>query len=1085
MRFILSFVLLLFVSTLADADTRLLRFPDLHGDQVVFSYAGDLWIADIRGGAARQLTSHPGQELFAKFSPDGKHIAFTGQYDGGEQVYVIPTSGGEPLRLTWYPSEGPLPARWGYDHQVYGWTPDGAAVLFRSVREGFGLTDSRLYTVKLEGGLPEALPMVISGAGALSPDGKRAVFSPLFRDFRTWKRYQGGWAQDLYLFELDGSGSQNITNHIRTDRDPMWMGNNIYFVSDRDDYLNIYRYDIDSGDTHQLTRHQGLDVRWASDDGSHRIVYELDGALRILDVGNGADTPIDVTVPADSGINLGELVKVADHIEGFDLSPNGKRVLVAARGEVFSVPVEHGVARNLTASTGAHEREIAWSPKGDKVAWISDASGEEELVIRDHLGQSAPVQLTRKSDLRLYHPVWAPDGSMLAYGDAEARIWVIDQNGKNKRLVGDDGGFAQHDYSWSPDARWLAYSIEDTNGYRSLHIWDSESGTSRRITGELFSQYNPVFSASGEQLYFLSDRMFTPQLGMIEWNYVANRNTGVYALMLTADATNPFAPRNTEGLAEKDKDDEKDKKDADETVTVRIDFNGLAERVARAPVEFDNYSSLSAHTDHLLMVRSGAFFYGRDSYAKPTLIAYSFEDRETFEIASDVDGYAAAADSDYVVVSQSDKLNRFEIKEGEQEAKKVAVDDLSAERIRSVEYEQIFDEVWRRFRDHFYVRNMHGYDWEALRERYRPLVAHVAHRADLNYLIGEMIAELSVGHAYIAGGDMGAPERSADALLGATFELDRDAGLYRIDLIYPGQNEEDKYRSPLTEPGIKVSEGNYVFAINGRPLAADINPYSLLKGAGGKLIELTVADDASGKNRRTVIVKPISSENDLIYLQWVQHNRDYVTQQTGGKIGYLHVPDMGPSGIYEFIKWYYGQIRKQGMIIDVRGNGGGNVSQMLINRLDRGHVFMGYARGVDNVSTYPSTVFTGPLVALLNEDSASDGDIFPAAFKALELGPLIGKRSWGGVIGITGLGALIDGGTVYVPQFGHASAVGEWAIEGEGVSPDIEVDNPPEAVLRGEDPQLDRAIQEALQRLPAQPGILPPRPADPVKTPGS
>jgi len=1085
MRFILSFVLLLFVSTLADADTRLLRFPDLHGDQVVFSYAGDLWIADIRGGAARQLTSHPGQELFAKFSPDGKHIAFTGQYDGGEQVYVIPTSGGEPLRLTWYPSEGPLPARWGYDHQVYGWTPDGAAVLFRSVREGFGLTDSRLYTVKLEGGLPEALPMVISGAGALSPDGKRAVFSPLFRDFRTWKRYQGGWAQDLYLFELDGSGSQNITNHIRTDRDPMWMGNNIYFVSDRDDYLNIYRYDIDSGDTHQLTRHQGLDVRWASDDGSHRIVYELDGALRILDVSNGADTPIDVTVPADSGINLGELVKVADHIEGFDLSPNGKRVLVAARGEVFSVPVEHGVARNLTASTGAHEREIAWSPKGDKVAWISDASGEEELVIRDHLGQSAPVQLTRKSDLRLYHPVWAPDGSMLAYGDAEARIWVIDQNGKNKRLVGDDGGFAQHDYSWSPDARWLAYSIEDTNGYRSLHIWDSESGTSRRITGELFSQYNPVFSASGEQLYFLSDRMFTPQLGMIEWNYVANRNTGVYALMLTADATNPFAPRNTEGLAEKDKDDEKDKKDADETVTVRIDFNGLAERVARAPVEFDNYSSLSAHTDHLLMVRSGAFFYGRDSYAKPTLIAYSFEDRETFEIASDVDGYAAAADSDYVVVSQSDKLNRFEIKEGEQEAKKVAVDDLSAERIRSVEYEQIFDEVWRRFRDHFYVRNMHGYDWEALRERYRPLVAHVAHRADLNYLIGEMIAELSVGHAYIAGGDMGAPERSADALLGATFELDRDAGLYRIDLIYPGQNEEDKYRSPLTEPGIKVSEGNYVFAINGRPLAADINPYSLLKGAGGKLIELTVADDASGKNRRTVIVKPISSENDLIYLQWVQHNRDYVTQQTGGKIGYLHVPDMGPSGIYEFIKWYYGQIRKQGMIIDVRGNGGGNVSQMLINRLDRGHVFMGYARGVDNVSTYPSTVFTGPLVALLNEDSASDGDIFPAAFKALELGPLIGKRSWGGVIGITGLGALIDGGTVYVPQFGHASAVGEWAIEGEGVSPDIEVDNPPEAVLRGEDPQLDRAIQEALQRLPAQPGILPPRPADPVKTPGS
>lgn len=1088
MRSFFSFILLLLVSSVANAETKLLRFPDLHAEQVVFSYAGDLWIAHTGGGSARQLTSHPGQELFAKFSPDGQHIAFTGQYDGGEQVYVIPVSGGEPVRLTWYPSEGPLPARWGYDHQVYGWTPDGSAVLFRSVREGFGLTDSRLFTVKLKGGLPQALPMVISGAGALSPDGKRAVFSPLFRDFRTWKRYQGGWAQDLYLFELDGSGSQNITNHVRTDRDPMWMGNNIYFVSDRDDYLNIYRYDIDGGETSQLTQHQGRDVRWASDDGSHRVVYELDGTLRILDVRDGADAPIDVSVPADSGLNLAELVKVADQMEDFDLSPNGERVLVAARGEVFSVPVEHGVARNLTASSGAHEREIAWSPKGDRVAWISDASGEEELYVRNPLGQSAAVQVTRGSETRLYEPVWSPDGSKLVYGDSEARIHVIDQDGKNRRLVGDDGGFPAHDYSWSPDSRWLAYSMADANGYRSLHIWDSESATSRRITDEMFNEYNPVFSASGEQLFFLADRMFTPQIGMIEWNYVANRNTGVYALMLTTDASNPFAPQNTEGITEEDEDEDddgkKEKKD-DAGVKVQINFEGLADRVARVPVDFDNYFGLSARKEHLLMVRSGAFFYGRESYAKPTLIAYSFEDRKTFDIASDIDGYATAADSDHVLVSQANKLNRFDIKKDEQEAKNVALGGLSAERVRSVEYLQIFDEVWRRFRDHFYVRNMHGYDWDALREQYRPLVAHVAHRADLNYVIGEMIAELSVGHAYIAGGDIGAPERSADALLGATFELDSKAGLYRIDTIYAGQNEEDKYRSPLTGPGIGVSEGNYVLAINGRSLTAATNPYSLLKGAGGKLMELTVADDANGRNRRTVIIDPISSENDLIYLQQVQRNHDYVTQQTGGKIGYLHVPDMGPSGIYEFIKWYYGQIRKQGMIIDVRGNGGGNVSQMLINRLDRSHVFMDYNRGMDHVGTYPGAVFTGPLVALLNEDSASDGDIFPAAFQALELGPLIGKRSWGGVIGITDLGSLIDGGSVYVPQFGNASAAGEWSIEGEGVSPDIEVENPPEAVLKGKDPQLDRAIQEALRRLATQPGLLPPRPADPVKTPGS
>jgi tricorn protease len=1084
MRLTGLFVLLaLFASTTA-ADTRLLRFPDIHGDKVVFSYAGDIWTASTTGGDARRLTSHPGQELFARFSPDGQHIAFTGQYDGGEQVYVIPVNGGEPTRLTWYPSEGPLPARWGYDHQVYGWTPDGSAVLFRSVREGFGLTDSRLYTVKRTGGLPEALPMAISGAGALSPDGTRAVFSPLFRDFRTWKRYEGGWAQDLYIFELDGSGSENITNHVRTDRDPMWMGDSIYFVSDRDDYLNVYQYDTGSGQTRQLTQHSGQDVRWASDDGSHRVVYELDGALHILDVRTGANQQLEISVPADTGLELGEWVKVAKQLEGFDISPNGERVLVAARGEVFSVPVEHGVPRNLSGSAGAHEREVAWSPKGDRVAWISDASGEEELYVRDHLGQSDAVRVTRGSATRLYAPQWSPDGSKIAFGDSEARIYVVGSDGSNKRLVDDDSGYHQHDFSWSPDSRWLAYSMEDANGYRSLHIWDSESNRSRRVSSEMFSEYNPVFSAGGEQLFFLSDRMFSPQIGSIEWNYVANRTTGVYAMMLTGDADNPFAPRNQEGLA-KDEEKANGEDEGSESVTVEIEFAGLTDRVARAPVDFDNYSGLSAHGGHLLMVRSGAFFYGRDSYLKPELMAYSIEKRDSFVIAKDIGGYVAAADSDHVVVSQSGALNRFDIAQGEQTAKKADIESLATQRVRATEYAQIFDEVWRRYRDHFYVKNMHGYDWEALRERYRPLLRHVAHRADLNYLIGEMIAELNVGHAYIAGGDIAATQRSSDALLGAKFELDSDAGLYRIGAVYAGQNEEDKYRSPLTEPGVDAGTGDYVLAINGRKLEAGTNPYSLLKGAGGKLLELVLADDARGQNQRTVIVNPVTTENNLIYLQRVQKNRDYVSAQSGGKIGYLHVPDMGSSGIYEFVKWYYGQVRKQAMIIDVRGNGGGNVSQMLINRLSRDLVYLDFNRGVDRTGTYPDYVFTGPMVGLLNEDSASDGDLFPGAFKALGLGPLIGKRSWGGVVGITNLGSLIDGGSVFVPQFGNASAGGEWTIEGTGVSPDIEVENPPEAVLRGEDPQLDRAISEAMQRLQAQPGTLPPRPADPVKTPGS
>ena len=1084
MRATVIATLLSLLASTAAAETRLLRFPDLYGDTVVFTYAGDLWLANTDGTNVRRLTSHPGQELFGRFSPDGQHIAFTGQYDGGEQVYVVPVTGGEPTRLTWYPSEGPLPARWGYDHQVYGWTPDGEAVLFRSVREGFGLTDSRLYTAKSSGGLPEALPMVVSGAGALSPEGDRVLFSPLFRDFRTWKRYQGGWAQDLYIFELDGSGSRNITNHIRTDRDPMWMEDGIFFVSDRDDYLNIYAYDLENEQTRQLTHHEGLDVRWASDDGSHRIVYELDGTLHILDVRNGGDRQVAISVPADTGFELGEQVKVAEHLESFDVSPNGERILVAARGEIFSVPVEHGVSRNLTNSAAAHEREVAWSAKGDRVAWISDASGEEEIYVGDHLRQSAATRVTSDSATRLYSPLFSPDGKRIAYGDAEARIFVVDSDGRNKQQVADDPGFPQHDFSWSPDSRWLTYSTENPNGYRSLYIWDSKSGESQRVTNEMFSAYNPVFAPGGGQLYFLSDRMFAPQIDLLEWNYANNRSTGVYALMLTSKAENPFAPRNMEGLPEDKDEGKEDKKEKPDAAKVDIEFDDLATRVARAPIDFDNFGGLSAADEHLLFVANPAFFYGRDIEPGPELRAYSLEDREVFTIANKVDGYALAKSANQVVVAQENALSRFDIKKDEQEAKKADLDSLTARRVRSVEYAQIFDEVWRRYRDHFYVKNMHGYDWAALRDRYRPLLEYVAHRADLNYLIGEMIAELSVGHAYIAGGDIASTERSSDALLGATFELDNSAGMYRIGATYAGQNEEDKYRSPLTEPGVDAGVGDYVLAINGRALTADINPYSLLKGQGGRLLELTLADDARGKNRRTVLINPIASENDLLYLKWVDRNREYVTAQTDGKIGYLHIPDMGASGIYEFTKWFYGQIRKQGMIIDVRGNGGGNVSQMVINRLARSLIFMGYDRGIDNLSTYPNIVFTGPMVTLLNEDSASDGDIFPGAFKALELGPLIGKRSWGGIIGITNLGPLMDGGTVYVPQFATASASGEWAIEGVGVNPDIEVENPPEAVLRGEDAQLDRAIQEVMQRLQTQPGTLPPKPADPVKTPG-
>jgi tricorn protease len=1086
MRSLLALAVLAMMSGTAFAQTRLLRFPDIYGDQILFTYGGDLWLAPVSGGSARRLTSNPGLELFAKFSPDGRTIAFTGQYGGDEQVYVIPVEGGEPRELTFYPAEGPLAARWGYDNQVYGWSPDGGAILFRSLRDGFALNGSRLYSVPAAGGLPSALPMPRAGAGAFSPDGRRIVYSPLFRDFRTWKRYQGGWAQDLYILNLDGSGSENITNDVRTDRDPMWIRDKIYFVSDRDDYLNLYVYDPASRATRELTHYRGVDVRWASDDGDHRIVYELGGVLHVFDIATEADTAVQISVRDDTGRTRAATISVADRIEDFDVSPKGERLAIAARGDVFSMPVEHGVTRNLTATPGAHEREVAWSVAGDRVAYISDASGEEELYVRDSLGRDAAVALTEGSHTRYYHPLWAPDGKRIALGDAEARIFVVDVDRRRITQVADDPGYPAHDYSWSPDSRWLAYSMQDPNGLRSLYIWEARSGTSRRVTGELFNEYSPRFSPDGADLYFLSDRMFAPQIGSVEWNYVTDRETGIYALALASDGANPYAPRNDEAEprdAAPKKDAGADEEKPEQAPEVRIDFDGLGDRVIRVPVDDDNLSGLAITKTHVLYVRGAPYYYGRDADLKTELEAFSIKDRETFALVTDIDEYALTADGAHVVVRKDNDFKRYEVKKGEQEPDAVSLAELKTQRVPALEWAEIFDEVWRRFRDYFYVPNMHGYDWEALRSEYRPLVDYVADRSDLNYVLGDMVAELSVGHAYIVGGDMGLPPRPDTGLLGARLALDAQSGRYRFTEIFAGEAAEPKYRSPLAEVGVDVEVGDYLLAVNGRPLAAPTNPYELLVGAGGGLVELLVADTAAGANSRSIVMEPLADENKLLYLKWVLANRARVDAATGGRVGYLHLPDMGADGIYEFIKWYYGQIRKQGLIIDVRGNGGGNVSQMVINRLDRKLIFLEYARGVDDTETYPNVVFTGPMAAILDEDSASDGDIFPAAFKARGLGPLIGKRSWGGVVGITDHGPLLDGGTVYVPQFGHADANGQWAIEGHGVDPDIEVDNPPEAVMRGEDPQLSRAIEEVLRRLETNPGTLPPRPPAPVKTP--
>ena len=1077
-------------SPAASAATRLLRFPDICGDRVVFTYAGDLWTASVQGGTATRLTAGPGLEQAARFSPDCSRIAFTAEYGGDDQVHVVPAAGGEPVQLTFYPAMGPLPQRWGFDNQVQGWTPDGQSVLFRSWRESINESNPRLFTVDADGGTPTALPMPTAGSGRYSPDGTKIVYSPKYRDFRTWNRYVGGWAQDLYIYDFAAKSATNITNDPNTDRDAVWIGDAVYFVADRDAHLNLYRYDTAGGKTTQLTHYDGADARWASGDSSGRLVYEVDGVLHVYDTRAGKDQPLEITVPSDLVLARPSERAVGEDIEDFALSANGKRALFTARGEVFSVPLQHGITLDLTHTPGAHEREAAWSRDGRRVAYVSDESGEEAIWTRAADGTDAR-QLTRETMGRLYAPRWSPDGARIAFVDSESRLHIVAASGGPAPVVADDPGISNRDYAWSPGGRYLAYSLTDADTLQpGLFVHDLTAGKSQRLGDPRFNAFQPAFSPDGKYLYFLGDREWAPQLSNIEWNFAANRDTGVFAIALRPGLDNPFAPRNDSASDEEDaskdkgsKDKEGDKPKSPADIDDRIDFNGIGERVARAPIEPDNLRWLAVTGKAILTVASDAPYYGRDGGFEAKLKSWSFKERKSKDVFEGVDDIALAADGDTVLVRKGKGYKHIDLNDDKPDAKEVKTDALFALVDPKAEYAEVFREVWRRYRDHFYVTNMHGYDWQALRQKYEPMLAWVGDRSDLNYLLGQMVGELNVGHAYVGGGDLGLPDKPHVGLLGATFALDEASGRYRIDRILPGQNSEERYRSPLTELGVGVKEGDYVLAINGRPLTATENPYRLLRIAPGQLVQLTVSGTPAGEGARTVLVKPIDSEQPLHYYAWTQHNREYVAKASDGAIGYLHIPDMGADGIREFIKWYYPQLRKQGLVIDVRDNGGGNVSAMIIERLSRQLLGLGYGRGSELVGTYPQQTFLGHLAALCNGTTASDGDIFSYMFKQAKLGPLIGTRTWGGVVGINGWGPVIDGGDVYVPQFATASAAGQYVIEGHGVDPDIVVEEDVAAQLAGTDPQLDRAIAEIRKAIAAEPVALPPAPPAPVKTP--
>jgi tricorn protease len=1092
-----------FLPAAADAQTKLLRYPDIAGDRVAFCYAGDLWTAPATGGTATRLTAHPGLDLFPKFSPDGAWIAFTGQYEGDEQVYVIAAEGGQPRQLTYYPARGPFAPRHGYDNQVVGWTPDGTSIVFRSQRDADGIrSEGRLYTVPAKGGLAKALPMPSSGAGDFSPDGKRIAYSPLFRDFRTWKRYQGGWAQDLYVYDLTTNDAKPFATSPRSERDPMWIGESIYFASDRDGTLNLYSWDPASDAVTKLTSSTTWDVRWPASDNASRIVYELNGELRVFDVKARADRGLSIFVPDDGVARRPSRVSAEKQVEGFELSPKGERALFVARGDVFTLPIEKGPTRNLTATSGAHDKHARWSPDGKRIAFVSDRSGEDEIWLLDQAG-GKPEQMTKGRQGMTYAPEWSAEGTHLAFSDKDGKLFVLTLADRKVVEVADEARGLLRDYAWSPKGAYLAFSMSDDNESRSIHVWSALDGKVHRVTDELFNEESPAWDPEGEFLFYLSDREFAPQISF-EYNYALNRTTGIYAFTLKKDGKSPFPPQSDEvtfgekkeegegkdekkpeaGKADDEKaeaKDEDEKKEEKKTAPFRVDFEGLGSRVTRAPIEADNIRGFAVGKGYLVYTVTGAQFYGRDSYAKPTLKLYSLKDRKESTLTDNAMGWALSRDGAKVLVRQEDKFNLYDVKPEQKEKKTVATKGLLVDRVPAEEWRQLFDEAWRRYRDFFYVKNMHGYDWSAIGERYRALLAHVGHRADLNYVLGEMVSELNVGHTYIEGGDYEIPARPKVALPGARFELDPASSRFRIARIFQGHNQEERYRAPLTEVGVDARVGDYVLEIDGVELKGDDDPYRLLRHKTDP-VTLTLNAKPVLERARKTTYRPITSEESLLYLERVSANREKVAKLTGGRAGYLHVPDMGAPGIYEFVKWFYPQIRKEGLVVDVRSNGGGNVSQWLIERLDSKLLGTRFGRTSDYPGTYPETVLHGHMVALLNETSASDGDIFPHMFRKAGLGPLVGKRSWGGVVGITGLGPMIDGGTVFVPISGTNDPDGKWVIEGHGVDPDIVVENDPRSVIAGRDPQLERAVEELVKKMDAEPMRLPKRPADPVKT---
>ena len=1063
----------------AQEESRLLRFPAIHGDQIVFSYAGDLYIVSDEGGIARRITSHTGYEMFPRFSPDGKYIAFTGQYDGNTEVFVIPAIGGTPRRLTHTAalSRDDISDRMGPNNIVMDWTPDGKYITYRSRKQSFNDFIGQLFNVPFEGGLSEELPLPTGGFCSWSPDGKKLAYNRIFREFRTWKYYRGGMADEIWLHDFSNHKTVQITSNDVQDIIPMWTGEWIFFLSDRDRIMNLFAYNLNTGQTDKLTDFTEYDIKFPSL-GKEFIVFENGGYIYKLDIHTRVYNKVPVIISNDHLFSRTEYKDASKVISSADVSPNGERVVFGARGDVFSLPAKHGITINYTKTSGAHERDVHWSPDGKYISYFSDATGEYELYIQKQDGSEDPVQLTSGFNNYPYNMLWSPDSKKILFCDRAFRLQYIDIQTKKLTLVLKSTTSELRDFSWSPDSKWIAYSETDDNQFRVIYLYQLETKKNFSVTDKWYSSQNPAFSPDGKYLYFVSDRDFDPVYSRTEWNHSYSDMSRLYLVTLAKNTPSPFAPENDvvkSGNEEVEKDKEKvDQKSIDSDT--RIDPDGLQSRIISLPVTPGNYRSLQPLNDKI--------YYNRFSSGDRSGSACMFDlkTKKETELGSGL-RFKISASQKKMLVGKEGKYAVIDLPQGKIELKEsIDLSDMKVKVNYSEEWKQIFDESWRQMRDFFYAPNMHGVDWQTIHDKYSPLLAYVNHRHDLTYIIGEMIGELSAGHTYVnSGSDFPTPERINTGLLGARLSK-HSSGYFRIDKILEGANWSSRWRSPLKDVGVDVNENDFIIEVNGESTMLMSDIYESLLNTAGKTVELTVNDKPSSEGARKILVKPVVSEADLYYYNWVQNNIRIVDEATDGQVGYLHIPDMVENGLNEFAKYFYPQLDKKGLIIDGRGNGGGNVSPMIIERLYREMVMSEMTRGYEKGLPQPEAAFHGPLVLLINYASASDGDLFPYQFKTLGLGTIIGTRTWGGVVGIRGSLPFVDGGILNKPEFASYSAEkSEWIIEGHGVEPDIYIDNDPAKEYAGIDEQLNKAIEVILGQMD-QFKPVPPIPDPPDKS---